>query len=268
MAATQHRQLSRLQIPPNLAQQQPFIFNENAPMMSPGLPTAIQMGMPPPFAGPFGVQQPLQTPMQPAFFPPQPPGAPARPAMHRQHPSVALAAAGILPPPGMPMTPLGQMGFPPTVLPPPFVPRSKRTQSVSTGGPPKAVLGGPQRKVSPMPVIMASAAATTAKPKKKIVVQLPKESAQEGAEGEARPSWARNPLPVSEVPEQPEVKPPEVSTCEPYPPDGWRHHIPPTVDVFLPGKVRGAGSTHRGFIDVVLSVHDVGRVGHNEEEID
>ena len=171
MAATQHRQLPRLQIPPTLGQQQPFIFNENAPIYSPGLPTAIQVGM----GGGFPMNLPpqaLQTPMQPGFFPRQPPGAPMRPGMHRGNPSMALAAAGILPPPGMPMTPLGQVGFPSPMpgqmLPAPFIPRSKRNQSISTGGPPKAVLGGPQRKVSPMPVIMASVQATQKQKKVKI----------------------------------------------------------------------------------------------------
>lgn len=239
MAATAQshaRQLSRLQIPPQAGQQQPFIFGDNAPMFSPSLPTAINVGahnsfqMHPP-------QHPLQTPMQAQFFPRQPPGAPMRP-MHRAHPSVAqLAAAGILPPPGMPMTPLGQVGFPNPMMPPqPFVPRSKRTQSVSTGGPPKAVLGGPQRKVSPMPPPTVAPPAPAPKPKK-VVVNLPKETVPEGEEKGSRPSWARTPLPPSEVGKYGEVQPPGLLTAEHFPSDAWRHNLPPTVDVFLPGKV-------------------------------
>ena len=155
------RQLSRLQIPPPLGQQQPFVYGDNAPMFSPSLPTAIQVGSHNPF--PMQGQFPLHTPMQSNFFPRQPPGPP-RPNMHRAHPSVVqLAAAGILPPPGMPMTPLGPVGFPNPVLAPPFVPKSKRSQSVSTGGPPKAVLGGPQRKVSPMPPVASSSVGSVLK---------------------------------------------------------------------------------------------------------
>lgn len=240
MAATQPRQLARLQIPPNLGQQQPFIFNDNVHTYSPGLPTAIQVGMHGPFPmsmpqpGP-GAGPPLQTPMQGAFFPRQPPGASMRPTtMHRAHPSVAqLAAAGILPPPGMPMTPLGQVGFPAPMLAPSFVPRNKRTQSISTGGPPKAVLGGPQRKVSPVPPTPTVPVAKT----KKVVVNLPEETMKEGEQSGTRPAWARTALPPSEIPPQPQIEPPEVMTCEPFPPDAWRYHIPPTVDVFLPGKV-------------------------------
>ena len=101
------RQLSRLQIPPQVGQQHPFIYGENAPMFSPGLPTAINVGAHNGFPLPHP-QMSLQTPMQANFFPRQPPGAPARPGMHRAAPSIAqLAAAGILPPPGVPMTPLG-----------------------------------------------------------------------------------------------------------------------------------------------------------------
>ncbi|KAI1785421.1 hypothetical protein LXA43DRAFT_899881 [Ganoderma leucocontextum] len=224
--------------------------------------------MHPPF--PFnGQQHPLQTPMQPNFFPPQP-GAPGRPSLHRSHPSVMqLAAAGILPPPGMPMTPLGQMpmtpfgqmpmtplgqGFPQqmvpglTPFPPPFVPRSKRSASMSVGGPPKAVLGGPQRKVSPMPSTPAAPAPAPAPPQKqkKIVVNLPRETVPgEGDEPPTRASFARMPLGQSEIPVQAKVRYPETSTVELYPPDSWRYHLPPTVDVFLPGKAAWDGIKQR-----------------------
>jgi hypothetical protein len=135
------------------------------------------------------------------------------------------------------MTPLGQVGFHNPMLPPqPFVPRSKRAPSISIGGPPKAVLGGPQRKVSPMPVVAAPAPAPVVK-QKKIVVNIPKETVQEGDEKGTRPSWARTPLLLSEVPKYGEIPPPEVLSGESFPPDAWRNSIPPTVDVFLPGKV-------------------------------
>ncbi|GJE94258.1 hypothetical protein PsYK624_104270 [Phanerochaete sordida] len=244
-AATQPhaRQLSRLQIPPAVGQQQPFVFGDNAPAFSPSLPTAINVGAHNTFPVPYH-QLPLQTPMQTQFFPRPPPGAPMRPGPgmhhHRAQPSMAqLAAAGILPPPGMPMTPLGQVGFPNPMVPPPppqpFVPRSKRTQSVATGGPPKAVLGGPQRKVSPKPVIVAAVAAPPPKAKK-IAVNLPKETVQEGEEKGTRQSWARTPLPLSEVVSHGDVPPPELISAEAFPSDAWRNSIPPTVDVFLPGK--------------------------------
>ncbi|KAI0668722.1 hypothetical protein C8Q78DRAFT_979228 [Trametes maxima] len=240
---SQHRQQpSRLFIPPNINAQQPMSFADNAPLFSPALPTSIQQGMHPPFA--LGGQgNPLQTPMQAGFFPPQP-GAPGRP-MHRSHPSVMqLAAAGIIPPPGMPMTPLGQTGFPQPLVPglapfaQPFVPRSKRSASMSVGGPPKAVLGGPQRKVSPLPPAAAATPAAPAGQKpKKVVVNFPRETiSAEGDEPPKRAPFARTPLPPSEAPEQIEIKCPETSTVELYPPDSWRYHLPPTVDVFLPGK--------------------------------
>ncbi|KAI0089817.1 hypothetical protein BDY19DRAFT_889029 [Irpex rosettiformis] len=207
-------------------------------MFSPSLPTAINVGAHGGFPIPNG-PHPLQTPMQVNFFPRPVPNAPARPPMHRAHPSVVqLAAAGILPPPGMPMTPLGQVGFPPAMLPPPFVPKSKRTQSISTGGPPKAVLGGPQRKAAQLPPTASAPsvpAAPVTKPKR-IVVNLPKETIQEGEDKGKSTPWARKPVSGSEVPSQPSVQPIELATVEVYPPDAWRHVVPATIDVFLPGK--------------------------------
>ncbi|EMD41412.1 hypothetical protein CERSUDRAFT_79057 [Gelatoporia subvermispora B] len=263
-------------IPPSLAAQQPYNFVDGAPGQfghgpipahSPGLPTSLQHSMhPPPFSlnTPTAAAPPLRTPMQPAFFPHGPPPAPGRPAHgHRGHPSIAqLAALGIVPPP-MPQTPLGHVGFPPPLLgmnaglapyahAPPFVPRSKRTPSVSVGGPPKAVLGGPQRKVSPVPPAATPAVAVVQKAKK-VVVKLPKETIrnEELEEGTSenseqseevkavtttRPSWARTPLRPEDVPVHPEVPEPEIVSAEVYPSDPWRMHLPATVDVFLPGK--------------------------------
>lgn len=220
--------------------------------------------MHPPFAF-GGPPNPLQTPMQANFFPPPPPGAPGRPSLHRSHPSVMqLAAAGILPPPGVPMTPLGQAGFPQPVglapFAPPFVPRSKRSASMSVGGPPKAVLGGPQRKVSPLPPVSATPAAPVQKPKK-IVVNLPRETVPgEGDEPPTRASFAREPLPLSEVPQSFDVKAPETSTVELYPPDSWRYHLPSTVDVFLPGKVCDVSS----LVGMSLTGRRPGCVGYHQ----
>jgi hypothetical protein len=173
-------------------------------MFSPALgPAGFPMAMPP---GPFMA---LQTPMNASFAPPLPPLAPGRPGpQHRTHQSIALS--------GLPYTPLGGQ-FPPLGMPlplgngpvPGFVPRSRRTMSV--GGPPKAVLGGPKPKEA---VVPAAAAAVIAAPApapavpdappvkgKKTTVKVPKETVeQDGVQ--SRPPWARNPL-VQAVDEQP-----------------------------------------------------------------
>lgn len=202
-------------------------------MFSPGLPTSIQQSYHP---LPFHIApSSLQTPMQP-FFPPQPPNAPGRPTYqhHRGHSSVAHFP-GFPPPTAIPITPLGQ-GFPMVVPPPfgqPFIPRNRRAPSVSIGGPPKAPLGGPGRKHSPLP----PAPPVPAQKGKKVIVNLPVETIP-GTEDQSpsRPPWARTPMPTTGH-EEPVVILPEITTVEPYPPDNWRRHIPDTVDVFLPGKV-------------------------------
>ena len=180
---------------------------------------------------------PLQTPMQP-FFPPQPPNAPGRPTYqhhHKGHSSIAHFPAPAFPPPtAIPITPLGQ-AFP-MVAPPfgqPFLPRNRRAPSVSIGGPPKAPLGGPGRKHSPLP----PAPPAPVQKGKKIIVNLPVETLP-GTEDHplSRPLWARTPMPTTSR-EEPVLILPDVATADPYPPDSWRHHIPDTVDVFLPGKV-------------------------------
>ncbi|KAG1725572.1 uncharacterized protein EDB91DRAFT_1168041 [Suillus paluster] len=223
----------RLSIPPMLTMQQPF--DGRQPMFSPALPTALQHSFhPPPYLmnGP-----PLQTPMQ-SFFPHQPPPAPARPsyAQHRGHASMAHFP-GYPPPNAIPMTPLGS-AFPPHMVPQfgqPFIPRNRRAPSVSIGGPPKAPLGGPGRKHSPLPPPQA---APTPVPKgKKVVVNIPVETIPGDAEEPStRPPWARTPVAAVNL-EEPEVIAPEVDSAELYPPDSWRRDIPDTVDVFLPGKV-------------------------------
>lgn len=239
--SVQYRQppgsLGRLTIPPSLNSQQP------QPMFSPGLPTSIQQGMYPQYA-----MSSIQTPMQQNFFPM--PNASGRPMNHRAHASMfQLAQAGIHPPMGMPMTPLGQGQFPsqgqfpPSALMMPgqqFPPhRNRRAPSISTGGPPKAALGGPAAKnrvVSEVAPVVAPVVVPT-KPKK-VTVNFPKETISSSDDGPSHfESWARMPLRPEEVPVLIDSEAPEAITLPVYPADQWRSQIPDTVDVFLPGKV-------------------------------
>lgn len=232
-------------IPPNLSSQQPG----QTAMFSPSLPTAIQQGFNPPFIGPIPGN--LMTPIQANFMPMPMPTA-GRPMNHRARASIAqLAAVGIPPPMGIPLTslPPGQFpqAVPPMLMPTPqFQPRSRRAPSISTGGPPKAVLGGPSAKnrvaTDPAPTLP-----TIAPPQKtkKAVVNIPRETIvvegvreTPGNEGPScREVWARVPLRPSEVPDMFDPVPPETISAELFPPEEWRSQIPPTVDVFLPGKV-------------------------------
>lgn len=207
-------------------------------MFSPALPTSLQHS----FHPPFPLSNPMQTPMQP-YFTPTPPGAPGRPTHRAGQASVAqLAAIGIHPPQSaFPMTPSGGH-FPRPSLSMgtgghPFPNRNRRQLSI--GGPPKAILGGPARKLSPLPTPSAVPTPSAAPPKgKKIVVNLPKESTlgEDGAPPE-RPPWARTPLAASLIGPEDGVLPVEPTTAQTYPPDGLRDRLPDTIDVFLPGKV-------------------------------
>ncbi|KAK7059231.1 hypothetical protein VNI00_001858 [Paramarasmius palmivorus] len=189
---------------------------------------------------------PMQTPMQP-FFAPQPPPAPGRPHHSHQATISHLAAAGIHPPAGFPITPLAghfprpsmALGNPPIKGPPPsghpFPNRNRRQLSI--GGPPKAVLGGPARKTSPLPPAASPSNAPPPTKTKKVVVNLPKETIPgEGGQPSTRPEWARDLLSAPVPPKSFDIPPVEISTAELYPPDGWRLSLPSTVDVFLPGK--------------------------------
>ncbi|KAI0258853.1 hypothetical protein BC834DRAFT_974751 [Gloeopeniophorella convolvens] len=91
---TQQYQLSCLTIPPL------FEVKKQIPLFSHGLPTAIHYDFLPSVP---------QTPMQGSFFSPPSaiPSCPMYPA-HRVNPNITLAAATILPPPGMPVIPPGQ----------------------------------------------------------------------------------------------------------------------------------------------------------------
>ncbi|PBL01426.1 hypothetical protein ARMGADRAFT_1160623 [Armillaria gallica] len=224
--------LPRLNIPASLNMQQPM-----QTMYSPALPTSIQQGFHPPL--------PMQTPMQ-NFFP-QGPFGPGRPTHHAGQASIAqLAAAGIHPPSGYPMTPMGGHFSRPSMSmngPPgghPFPGRNRRQLSI--GGPPKAVLGGPNRKVSPIPPAAIAASGSSTPPAsqmkpKKIVVNLPKEDIT-GDNGQVvgRASWARNPLSDPVILPLPDVAAVETYSIEIYPSNDWRYDIPPSIDVFLPGK--------------------------------
>ncbi|KAH7884004.1 hypothetical protein F5I97DRAFT_2045934 [Phlebopus sp. FC_14] len=230
MAGQPRQPLPRLSIPPSLNMQQPF--DGRQPVFSPGLPSSLHQGFHPP---PYQIlPSSLQTPMQP-FFPQQPPNAPGRPtyAHHKGHASIAHLP-GFPPQTAIPITPLGQ-AFP-MMVPPfgqPFIPRNRRAPSISIGGPPKAPLGGPGRKHSPLP----PPPPPTAQKGKKVVVNFPVETIH-GDDGQppTRPPWARTPMPTTTHAEL-VVIPPDIETAELYPPDAWRYTVPDTVDVFLPGKV-------------------------------
>lgn len=112
---------------------------------------------------------------------------------------------------------------------------NRNRRQLSIGGPPKAVLGGPARKLSPLPPV---ASAVAPQKVKKVNVKLPKETIPVDQEGQplTREPWARNLLDGFEYREQ-EAVPVKLTSAEVYPPDEWRFHIPDTLDVFLPGKV-------------------------------
>ncbi|KAJ6573908.1 hypothetical protein DFH09DRAFT_981482 [Mycena vulgaris] len=229
------REPLRLNIPPNLNSQQPMPYGGH-PMFSPALPTALQGGMFP--------QYPLRTPMQP-YFNPQAPGAPSRPTHRHASASIANFTPSALQS-SFPMTP-GAGHFPrPSLMGggpsfpgpggggPPFPGRNRRQPSI--GGPPKAVLGGPTRKLSPLPPVVVVPTPAPIK-LKKMVVKLPKESPMdEDGKPLEKPSWARTPLETPFVYKEVQVLEAELTTADPYPTDSERHEMPPTIDVFLPGK--------------------------------
>lgn len=229
--------LPRLNVAPSLNMQQPTAHS----MFSPALPTALQQSYHPPFP----ISNSLQTPLHP-YFTPQPPPAPGRPTHNQNRASIAhLAAAGIHPPNAY-MTPVTAHFPRPSLVmgsgPPPKGPSSahpfpnRNRRQLSIGGPPKAVLGGPLRKLSPLPTTPMVGSSSTPVKAKKFPINLPKETIP-GADGQpaTRPAWARTPMimATSTV----EVQPVETTSAESFPPDSWRILIPDTLDVFLPGKV-------------------------------
>ncbi|KAG6841541.1 hypothetical protein C0991_009906 [Blastosporella zonata] len=212
---------------------QPGMSFQGQPIYSPAVPNYH------PFAGPNS----MQTPMQP-FFNPQPPPAPGRPTHHQGRASIShLPSSSIHLNNGFSqMTPIGghfprasMVGsIPGQPSAHPFPNRNRRQLSI--GGPPKAVLGGPTRKLSPLPPPPAAAPVTPPQKVKKVTVKLPQETIPgEDGEPSTRAPWARNVLDGFEF-EDEEVAPVELTTVDAFPSDEWRHHIPDTLDVFLPGK--------------------------------
>ncbi|KAG8887081.1 hypothetical protein FRB98_000608 [Tulasnella sp. 332] len=105
--------------------------------------------------------------------------------------------------------------------------RQKRQQSISIGGPPKALLGGPQKKpITPIPgvapVVINSSNSDVKL--KKVVVKLPKESESDGTMGDdvaesssqAKSRWTRHPIPQQSVPSMPPVEPPVLVSRDVY----------------------------------------------------
>ncbi|KAG8942547.1 hypothetical protein FRC04_003618 [Tulasnella sp. 424] len=170
-------------------------------------------------------------------------------SMHRSRPSLANIP-GFMPPmsAAVPMTagphmanfPVNPFPVPPTPggsqqqfpnqQPPHQQPyRQRRQQSISIGGPPRAALGGPQRKAT-TPTPAAAATSTVVEGKvRKVVVKLPKETLedepteqdQEGnpvaSSSRSRPTWARSPIPPDSLPEQALPAPPQIASVEIYP---------------------------------------------------
>jgi hypothetical protein len=179
--------------------------------------------------------------------------------MHRSRPSLALMNG-----PSVPATPLNQAAFMPHMAPmgglnspqpgasfqpgPGYFPRSRRNPSTSTGGPPKAALGGPARKQSLLPAVIATNAtepvATPVDTKvkgKKASVKLPVESYFDEAEGSTERQyhpWARKPLPSASIPLFDDLPPPEITSIEINVEPWSKYQLPDTVEVFLPGKVQ------------------------------
>lgn len=119
--------------------------------------------------------------------------------------------------------------------------QKRKNRQVSIGGPPKAVLGGPQRKmsVSPLPAevdkVKAKLEEDRAKLRKKANVKLPKETLTE----DEREPWARYPMPLPSSDDViRDLREDELSTGIPFPDEVYKYEIPTTVEVFLPGKVR------------------------------
>jgi hypothetical protein len=266
----------------NLAMQQP-----TQALFSPALPTAIQGGFNPA----------LQTPMQ-HHFAKGLPGPGFVPSHRAAQASLQLAAMGIIPPipvmnvvstpgPGQGHFPRHsiisggvQGGFPMPQTPgtpgaggpgggpggPPFPGRNRRALSI--GGPPKAVLGGPQRNRSPNPATAGASgaangaaagggaagaaegeagkdkekeAAPSAAPKKKVVIKLPQETVlgEDGKTVVSKADFARVPLPLVFY-KHPKVPSVEMTTADEFKLDVWvgKTQLPPSIDIYLPGKVR------------------------------
>jgi hypothetical protein len=247
-----HRQLARLQIPPPLGDQVQPITLDGKPLFSPGPASPFHPSLTPQMLTGPGFQSG-------PYFPNR--QAPPHLTMHRSRPSIVPANVPL------PSTPnIAQLAFNPglsifpgTQQPPgPSVGRSgihpyppRRQPSISIGGPPKAVLGGPRKvdatsasDVAPGALSsLAGGVVEVAKPKsKKCIVKLPIEwpSTAGSSTGEIlRTPWARNPLRIPVSDELDCAPPPDIITMEIYPELGssGAHALPSTIEVFLPGKV-------------------------------
>lgn len=185
---------------------------------------------------------------------------PNAPSMHRSRPSMALAPANI----PLPATPgVNTMQFNGVFLPnnmplaPPLLSRpslhNRRSHSVSLGGPPKAVLGGPKRQDSSTTNVAGPDAPTASSTSgvnlgpasdvkgkmKKCVVKLPTESTSSQNESvDFLPFRTRQPIKLS----LDEMKDPtgilEIFTAEAHPDlHNVGHKLAPPIEVFLPRKV-------------------------------
>jgi hypothetical protein len=236
--AVQHRkQLSRLNIPAASQFDGPHIQTAAlAPahpmaLYPPALATAIQASFPQHLSFPAALQG--------GFRPSTPTNN-----RHRQTASVANMFGGgfPLPSPSPHPTPfLGHQSQMSTSVP--YHLKSKRNTSISIGGPPKAVLGGPQRKLSPLPTLIKEEAVpvapeTKAPPAKKAIVNLPKEVGQVEYEGVTYedPPWSRKPLSETSVPTD-SPQPPEVSSGDEYPPRATSSPSAGKCEVDLPQPV-------------------------------
>ncbi|GJJ08779.1 hypothetical protein Clacol_002998 [Clathrus columnatus] len=211
----QHPQLSRLQIPQPGASIPPSLFT--------GLPSALH-----------GSNFPLVTPMNESFASQIPSFAPPRPSLHRSHPSL------MFPTPSAALSAtLNSAGILNGTYIPGFPKISKRTPSVSIGGPPKAPLGGPSRKITPSAPLNTGATETDKpKAKKKITVKLPIEKMAEGGNSSDEvlySLWSRQPLPDFNICEG-SVTPADIQSIESHPIEASSDSLPEVIEVFLPGK--------------------------------
>jgi hypothetical protein len=223
----------------------------------PSLPSAVQQTFTPPT---LHVQQPsIQASFTNPFHSPIT-HTPSFRGRHRQNASVAQFSLNSPAPhhpgsfqPALP--PFPQSPGPSTFL------KSRRTASISLGGPPKALLGGPQRKPSPLAGQQPPESAKTGDlpatqlPRKKVVVNLPEESGPIIYEDKAyqTPPWTRRPLPYQQSTSQaPFSEPFDIDTREIYPTQEMRQHMKAPFKILLPSQV--CRRIHDG-TPLYLSIH-------------
>ena len=206
-----------------------------------------------PLATPLTAQHNLRLPPQvvsPSPFGHQ--GVPNR-TRHGQNASIAQMPLGMMGPPSAgPRTPGFSTMSPAHQRQSSAAPgsgmfmKSRRTASVSIGGPPKALLGGPQRKLSPLPGVTQASAVQTPPLSdakfvtKKVNVRMPAENARmEGDDDESRQLslWIRQP--VRQEPPLPSDPGLHLypHSQEVFPPFDHCRFMPPTFEVFLPNQV-------------------------------